>query len=90
MNVFLSTPSVWRATSSFLVNFIPPFYFYPRPPCGGRRECFPVSALFRGISIHALRVEGDRCTVQPAFALDISIHALRVEGDGFFKVVYAA
>ena len=34
-----------------------------------------------GISIHALRVEGDLLPVARENAFDISIHALRVEGD---------
>ena len=33
------------------------------------------------ISIHALRVEGDRASRRFRTALPISIHALRVEGD---------
>ena len=60
MRLFLSTPSVWRATGNSLKL-----------------------AGFSGISIHALRVEGDqpdRHAVPCRF--EISIHALRVEGDG--------
>ena len=38
----------------------PPIYFYPRPPGGGRRLFCFVRSLVRIISIHALRVEGDR------------------------------
>ena len=34
-------------------------YFYPRPPRGGRLELLPELWLFDGISIHALREEGD-------------------------------
>ena len=30
--VFLSTPSVRRATSYICPSKFPPFYFYPRPP----------------------------------------------------------
>ena len=55
----LPAPFRWRATP-----LLPPIsmrwiYFYPRPPCGGRRfhQCNR-SAAGR-ISIHALRVEGD-------------------------------
>ena len=33
------------------------------------------------ISIHSLRVEGDRKLLVPSDTLDISIHSLRVEGD---------
>ena len=59
--IFLSTPSARRATfaTGSLQRTI--FYFYPRPPRGGR----PGSILMRGnlsiISIHALREEGDWC-----------------------------
>ena len=35
----------------------------------------------RRISIHALRVEGDRASLNFYFPRRISIHALRVEGD---------
>ena len=35
------------------------FYFYPRPPGGGRRLRFGVLQREVEISIHALRVEGD-------------------------------
>ena len=40
----------------------------------------------KGISIHALRVEGDACPRrQYVYARDISIHALRVEGDRGYR-----
>ena len=40
-----------------------PWYFYPRPPCGGRRlVAVPVAVAVR-ISIHALRVEGDHLNI---------------------------
>ena len=35
--VFLSTPSVRRATLVVYANFVIADDFYPRPPCGGRR-----------------------------------------------------
>ena len=35
-------------------------YFYPRPPCGGRRFVKIVYTAQELISIHALRVEGDQ------------------------------
>ena len=57
---FLSTPSARRATGCRSSFFSAETYFYPRPPRGGR----PLSACcFRGslgISIHALREEGDQ------------------------------
>ena len=36
-----------------------PVYFYPRPPGGGRQANPPRWGHASGISIHALRVEGD-------------------------------
>ena len=56
--IFLSTPSGWRATSVFTI-------------------CFSSTQ----ISIHALRVEGDRDIMDAMQFYQISIHALRVEGD---------
>ena len=35
------------------------YYFYPRPPRGGRHQCRKVVRIMREISIHALREEGD-------------------------------
>ena len=59
---FLSTPSARRATA--VGSDIPAmnFYFYPRPPRGGRQlgSVFPND--FQQISIHALREEGDART----------------------------
>ena len=57
-------------------------HFYPRPPGGGRRCPVLPSTTSYPISIHALRVEGDRLWCSRCGALlFISIHALRVEGD---------
>ena len=57
------------------------FYFYPRPPRGGRPVALTAISCAK-ISIHALREEGDALW---AAALrhrpSISIHALREEGD---------
>ena len=58
-----------------------PENFYPRPPRGGRPCRGPVSSPRRGISIHALREEGDADRVSVLAVLAISIHALREEGD---------
>ena len=58
------------------------FYFYPRPPGGGRQSELTAREIRQDISIHALRVEGDaEKRLCAAFGLRISIHALRVEGD---------
>ena len=56
---FLSTPSGWRATSRPCFRLTCEDYFYPRPPGGGRRTRRILLIVWRGISIHALRVEGD-------------------------------
>ena len=39
--------------------FSPPCYFYPRPPRGGRPILRSAVLAAKGISIHALREEGD-------------------------------
>ena len=58
-NVFQSTSSVWRTTSAVGFQALPPVYFNPRPPCGGR-HAWPVPELLSPhISIHVLRVEDD-------------------------------
>ncbi len=41
----------------------------------------PVVVEYTNISIHALRVEGDRAIIDLNAVDAISIHALRVEGD---------
>ena len=56
-------------------------HFNPRPPCGGRRRAFCRHAQANRISIHALRVEGDKNPELMERLVKISIHALRVEGD---------
>ena len=57
--VFLSTPSVGRATFFRLFHRQPGLDFYPRPPWGGRRWAARWRPPSREISIHALRGEGD-------------------------------
>ena len=78
---FLSTPSGWRATEGSENEQIEYLKFLSTPS-GWRATVFS-QRLFarRGISIHALRVEGDRYTADAGRRLRISIHALRVEGD---------
>ena len=61
--------------------------FYPRPPRGGRPGMQNGSSVQLGISIHALREEGDVTLRYAVWGFFISIHALREEGDrvaGFF------
>ena len=79
---FLSTPSARRATPCPLGRGSIAVYFYPRPPRGGRL-CAQAPCLRRlGISIHALREEGDVFgLVSSPPVYHISIHALREEGD---------
>ena len=57
--LFLSTPSARRAT--FFQRFGLPgeIHFYPRPPRGGRPHAVGQIPILDGISIHALREEGD-------------------------------
>ena len=79
---FLSTPSARRATGIGVCIIINPLDFYPRPPRGGRRSDLEAEAHGEGISIHALREEGDPDVgCLPVLMLAISIHALREEGD---------
>ena len=56
---FLSTPSARRATVPDRKMTAAHFYFYPRPPRGGRPAPDTISGLNLLISIHALREEGD-------------------------------
>ena len=57
-------------------------YFYPRPPRGGRPGPAVRGRQSQGISIHALREEGDPPDRQTSHQTrPISIHALREEGD---------
>ena len=82
-NLFLSTPSARRAT--FIGSKNVEFWkdFYPRPPRGGRRRTYLWEHNEKGISIHALREEGDQKQQRSDLGHQrISIHALREEGDG--------
>ena len=60
-------------------------YFYPRPPGGGRRAGRKRNGGADRISIHALRVEGDKAPDRAGDHGRISIHALRVEGDAIVR-----
>ena len=59
MKIFLSTPSARRATTAPCRPYTVPCHFYPRPPRGGRLRHCHRSGQGGGISIHALREEGD-------------------------------
>ena len=101
--LFLSTPSVGRATQPGSGNKLFGEDFYPRPPWGGR-PLLTISSFVQvkflstpsvgratkragngcamhGISIHALRGEGDYGKNLVDIDQEISIHALRGEGD---------
>ena len=56
---FLSTPSARRATRFSRQAVMFGSNFYPRPPRGGRRGASCCTRPPQGISIHALREEGD-------------------------------
>ena len=58
-NIFQSTPSVWRETCSSRSSRCKSSNFNPLPPCGGRHVPTSLATLEK-ISIHSLRVEGDR------------------------------
>ena len=79
--LFLSTPSARRATCRLRQRQDWETNFYPRPPRGGRRLCRGRGASSCGISIHALREEGDKIWGMGNVIIAISIHALREEGD---------
>ena len=57
------------------------YYFYPRPPRGGRQSLLATASFCCSISIHALREEGDTMAYHSVSNFRISIHALREEGD---------
>ena len=79
---FLSTPSARRATGIRVSLAEGHQDFYPRPPRGGRPIRDVLELCVVGISIHALREEGDHCErIQGDAGDHISIHALREEGD---------
>ena len=61
---FLSTPSARRATAQRWDSSVCTTNFYPRPPRGGRPLLRALQIDLVGISIHALREEGD-LVVQP-------------------------
>ena len=81
-NIFLPTPSARRATGVRPCTNQSTFYFYPRPPRGGRPANLVCCWRGLGISTHALREEGDPANLVCCWrGLGISTHALREEGD---------
>ena len=59
LKIFLSTPSARRATAASRSLSSTSIHFYPRPPRGGRPTVLRAVVPHDGISIHALREEGD-------------------------------
>ena len=81
--IFLSTPSARRATCPHNPSSKPHWYFYPRPPRGGRHKLFIHTAVI--LNFYPRPPRGGRlglsgCVLQVDL---ISIHALREEGDMF-------
>ena len=79
--IFLSTLSLRRAT--WLVSYSAPslLYFYPRSPCGERRQHRQSNPAGHRISIHALLAERDTTFSGTVHRKEISIHALLAESD---------
>ena len=61
-------------------------HFNPLPPCGGRHTDGTCTGVICPISIHSLRVEGDRTKKREIWGKNISIHSLRVEGDVMLQI----
>ena len=77
---FQSTPSAWRETNGSYLNRA--FLEFQSTPSAWRETLHHLQAGRRhGISIHSLRMEGDRNSRQRRNIMDISIHSLRMEGD---------
>ena len=59
INRFLSTLSLRRATRLWIILYSCPGNFYPRSPCGERRQIKQTCRAGTSISIHALLAESD-------------------------------
>ena len=79
---FQSTPSAWRETRRHCARNSMSNHFNPLPPHGGRLFVPREKFIFNAISIHSLRMEGDRTAPKSWQNTIISIHSLRMEGDG--------
>ena len=80
-NVFQSTPSVWRETNSSAFLYVAlSFQSTPSVWRETRRRVMAAGETY--ISIHSLRMEGDKSHSPIRSCSDISIHSLRMEGDG--------
>ena len=79
---FLSTLSLRRATIDTIRIAGHKIYFYPRSPCGERRESTHQRRNRTDISIHALLAESDDTWARGSrVTYVISIHALLAESD---------
>ena len=78
---FLSTPSARRATQAGYPSVGRRWYFYPRPPRGGRRQ--PSRCRVCSLYFYPRPPRGGRrrCKDRGRAGVHISIHALREEGD---------
>ena len=82
---FLSTPSARRATPTGLSACKEWYYFYPRPPRGGRRE-IPWAEVLEIVFLSTPSARRATSKIRARYNLtDISIHALREEGDTFIQ-----
>ena len=68
-NAFLPTPSARRATGVSCPSMVRKANFYPRPPRGGRLLGLAAGVAGEGISIHALREEGDMYAAMSTMAV---------------------
>ena len=64
--------------------------FNPLPPHGGRRGKSADGVTAKIISIHSLRMEGDRGLYKRVVRTIISIHSLRMEGDCGWGICFRA
>ena len=78
---FQSTPSAWRETTP--VNQFIRYQTFQSTPSAWRETTSESSeSESPNISIHSLRMEGDRSRLLLDHVSGISIHSLRMEGDG--------
>ena len=70
-----------ESDNSLLTNVVSSADFYPRSPCGERRDVIAVMTDAQSISIHALLAESDDTRSTVCSVISISIHALLAESD---------
>ena len=79
--LFLSTLSLRRATVLWVLRKVPLLDFYPRSPCGERREPTALrTPHHKFLSTLSLRRATEQSSSYSAY-LEISIHALLAESD---------